>query len=98
MKPIFTNPRCILKPLLTVLIIFINPQLNIEVKNVKGRFLFYKNDFKFQDVWIGANAIILKNVEIGEGAVIAAGALVNKDIEPYSISGGIPAKILKYRK
>ena len=50
------------------------------------------------DVWIGANAIILKNVEIGEGAVIAAGTLVNKDIEPYSISGGIPAKILKYRK
>ena len=49
------------------------------------------------DNWIGANATILKGVTIGEGAVVAAGAVVTKDIPPYAISGGVPAKVLKYR-
>jgi acetyltransferase-like isoleucine patch superfamily enzyme len=49
------------------------------------------------DNWIGANSIILKGVTIGRGAVVAAGAVVNKDVEPYSIVGGVPARILKYR-
>ena len=47
------------------------------------------------NVWIGASCIILSGVEIGEGAVIAAGAVVNKNVEPYSIFGGVPAKFLK---
>lgn len=47
------------------------------------------------NVWIGANCIILSGLEIGEGAVIAAGAVVNKSVEPYSIVGGVPAKFLK---
>jgi acetyltransferase-like isoleucine patch superfamily enzyme len=49
------------------------------------------------DNWIGANSIILRGVTIGKGAVVAAGSVVNKDVEPYSIVGGVPAKILKYR-
>lgn len=49
------------------------------------------------DVWIGLNAIILRGVTIGHGAVIAAGAVVTKDVEPYSIVGGIPAKHLAFR-
>jgi acetyltransferase-like isoleucine patch superfamily enzyme len=49
------------------------------------------------DVWIGANAIILKGVTIGEGSIVAAGALVIKDVEKYSIVGGVPAKHIKYR-
>lgn len=49
------------------------------------------------DVWIGAKATILRGVKIGHGAVIAAGAVVNKDVEPYSIVGGIPAKHIRYR-
>lgn len=49
------------------------------------------------DNWIGANATILKGVTIGEGAVIAAGALVVKDVPSYAICGGVPAKVLKYR-
>ena len=49
------------------------------------------------DVWIGARAIILSGVRIGQGAVIAAGSVVTKDVEPYSIVGGNPAKFIKYR-
>lgn len=45
-------------------------------------------------VWIGCRAIILKGVNIGEGAIIAAGAIVTKDILPYSIAGGVPAKVI----
>lgn len=49
------------------------------------------------DVWIGAKAIILSGVTIGDGAVIAAGAVVTKDVEPYTIVGGVPAKKIKHR-
>ncbi len=49
------------------------------------------------DVWIGANTIILKGVTIGEGSVIAAGSIVTKDVAPYSIYAGIPAKKIKDR-
>lgn len=50
------------------------------------------------DVWIGANCVVLSGVTIGDGAVIAAGAVVSKDIPPNTIAGGIPAKVIKYRK
>lgn len=49
------------------------------------------------DVWTGANVTILKGVTIGRGSVIAAGAVVAKSFPPYSIIGGIPAKLLKMR-
>ena len=49
------------------------------------------------DVWIGANAIILPGVKICDGVVVAAGAVVTHDIEPYAIVGGIPAKLIKKR-
>lgn len=49
------------------------------------------------DVWIGANAIICSGISIGQGAIIAAGAIVTKDVEPYAIVGGNPAKVIKYR-
>jgi acetyltransferase-like isoleucine patch superfamily enzyme len=49
------------------------------------------------DVWIGAKSLILPSVKIGDGAVIAAGSVITKDVEPYSIVGGVPAKLIKYR-
>ena len=50
------------------------------------------------DVWIGAKAVILSGVTIGSGAIISAGSVVNKDVEPNSIVGGVPAKLIDYRK
>jgi acetyltransferase-like isoleucine patch superfamily enzyme len=49
------------------------------------------------DVWIGTGAKILKGVTIGDGAIIAAGAVVKDDVPPYKIAGGIPAKIISER-
>lgn len=49
------------------------------------------------DVWVGANAIVRSGVTIGNGCIVAAGAVVTKDLPPYSIVGGVPAKIIKYR-
>jgi acetyltransferase-like isoleucine patch superfamily enzyme len=49
------------------------------------------------DVWIGARAIILPGVTVGEGAVVAAGAVVTKDVEPYAVVAGVPAAIITRR-
>ena len=49
------------------------------------------------DVWLGYDCIIMAGVKIGDGAIIATRALVNKDVEPYTIVGGIPAKPIKKR-
>lgn len=49
------------------------------------------------DCWIASNVIILKGVTIGRGSIVAAGAIVNRSIPPYSIVGGIPAKVIKFR-
>lgn len=74
--------------------------------DVLGKFIFDSLD-KFpendkeviieDDVWVGANVTILMGVTIGRGSVIAAGSVVNKSSPPYSIVGGIPSKILKFR-
>lgn len=49
------------------------------------------------DVWIASNVIILPGVNISDGAIVAAGSVVNKDVPPYSIVAGVPAKVKKYR-
>ncbi len=63
-----------------------------------------KNYFKeFQeielgnDVWIGSKSIIMGGVTIGNGAIVAAGSIVTKDVQPYEVVGGVPAKHIKYR-
>lgn len=49
------------------------------------------------DVWIGYGVTIVNNVTVGDGAVIAAGSVVTKDVPPYAIVGGVPAKTIRYR-
>lgn len=49
------------------------------------------------DVWIGTNVIIVDGIKIGDGAIIAAGSVVTKDVLPYSIVGGVPAKFIRYK-
>jgi len=68
------------------------------------RFGFTTTDNRFvsqtivgNDVWFGANAIVMPNVKIGNGAIIGAGAIVTKDVPDYAIVAGVPAKIIRYR-
>ena len=49
------------------------------------------------DVWIGCRATVLSGVRIGQGSVVAAGSVVTKDVPPYAIVGGVPARVIKYR-
>ena len=49
------------------------------------------------DCWIGANAVITRNVTIGDHSIVATGAVVTKDIEPFSIMAGVPAKLIRKR-
>lgn len=49
------------------------------------------------DVWIGSNVLLIAGIKIGDGAIIAAGSVVTKDVTPYSIVGGVPAKLIRYR-
>lgn len=65
-----------------------------NTKNFYGKYLPIKID---DYVWIGVNATILQNVHIGKGAVVAAGAVVTKDVPPYAVVGGVPAKIIGKR-
>ena len=48
-------------------------------------------------VWIGENVLLLAGVRVGDGAVIATGAIVTKDVPPYAMVGGVPAKVLRMR-
>lgn len=67
-----------------------NPQLSDQCINSKTTTIGH-------DVWIAANAIIRQGINIGDGAVVGAGAFVNKDVPPYAIVAGVPARIIKYR-
>ncbi|WP_168173919.1 DapH/DapD/GlmU-related protein [Thioclava sp. F36-6] len=49
------------------------------------------------DVWIGARVTVMMGVRIGRGAVVATGAVVTRDVEPYSVVGGVPARFIKWR-
>lgn len=59
--------------------------------------VFYPQTIIGNDVWIGMGALIMAGVTIGDGAVVGAGSIVTKDIPPYSITYGSPARVHKYR-
>ena len=72
-------------------------QLNFFSKNFKDDVTSKGDVIIEEDVWIGSNSVILSGVRIGRGAVIAAGSIVNKDVPPYAIVGGVPCKVIKMR-
>lgn len=65
---------------------------DVNVNPVKSKRVKVGND-----VWIGSHALIMGGVNIGNGAVIGAGAVVVKDVPPYAVVGGVPARIIRYR-
>lgn len=64
---------------------------------VKERKQTYQKVIIKNDVWIGANSVIMPGISIGNGAIIGAGAVVTKDVPDYAIVVGVPAKVIKYR-
>ena len=69
-----------------------------DLKTTHNGYNRFNNDCTIgNDVWIGCGAVICRNVKVGDGAVIAANAVVTKDVQPYSIVAGVPAKHIKFR-
>lgn len=69
----------------------------VKIYSKKNLYPSSKRSIIGNDVWIGGNSIIIDGVEIGDGAIIAAGSVVTKNVAPYSIVGGVPAKLIKLR-
>lgn len=72
--------------------IFTNPRIPIVEQGMSCKGITIEDD-----IWIGAGAVILDGVSIGKGSVIGAGTVVTKDIPPYSIAVGVPARVIKKR-
>jgi tetrahydrodipicolinate N-succinyltransferase len=68
---------------------FVNGYVEYDLDKVKT--------FIGNDVWVAANSVILKGISVGNGAIIGAGAVVTKDVPPYAIVVGNPARVIKYR-
>jgi acetyltransferase-like isoleucine patch superfamily enzyme len=75
-------------------VIFLTADHNEDLLGILGR---EKKVYIADSVWIGTRAMILPGVTIGKGAVVAAGAVATKDVEPLTVVGGIPAKFIKLR-
>lgn len=75
-----------------------SPVFYSKNRGLNNEFVQYDKKSKIgNDVFIASNVIVLYDVNIGDGAVIAAGSVVTKDVAPYAIMGGVPAKLIKYR-
>lgn len=72
---------------------FENPEIPIRLQGASAIQPIHIGD----DVWIGTRAVILPGVTVGRGAIIGAGSIVTKDIPPYAIAGGSPAKVIRQR-
>lgn len=102
-KNVFINHACSFLDLGCITIedgVMIGPRVNISSENhpveVAGRKTLVPGAVLIrQNAWIGAGATILPGVTIGENSVVAAGAVVNTDVAPNTVVGGVPAKVLK---
>jgi len=72
---------------------FDNPNLPVNVQGESRKGVKIESG-----VWLGTRSVILDGVTIGKNSIVAAGSIVNKDVPPYSIVGGVPAKLIKMRK
>lgn len=77
--------------------IYSNPPNLLKNFSKEDTYSYKKDIIIGNDVWIGANAVILNGVTIGDGAIIGANSVVTSDVEPYSIVVGTPGKLIKYR-
>lgn len=71
---------------------YTNPTVPIMKQGITGKPVVIEDD-----VWVGANAVILPGVTLHRGAIVGANAVVTKDVPAYAIVGGVPAKLIKYR-
>ena len=79
--------------ILTTMHVYRDPSLPIKLQGVEQKPVVIGND-----VWLGTRAIVLPGVTIGDGAIVGAGAVVTKDVPPYTIVAGVPARIVGMRK
>jgi len=73
--------------------VFDNPNLPISMQGVSRKGVIIENG-----VWLGTRVVILDGVTVGKNSIVAAGSIVTKDVAPFTIVGGIPAKIIRSRK
>lgn len=90
--PVFVGNRTLIGP--GVCICTSTHDLEPSIRNAQGG-SFAKPIRIGDDCWIGARAIILPGVTIGDGSMVAAGAVVSKDVEPGCVVGGVPARIIR---
>ncbi len=96
-KFIFNSANHAMKSLSTYPFPIFFEEWNLDIRNVKSAWDNKGDIIIGNDVWVGYEAVILSVVKIGDGAIIGARAVVTKDVEPYSVVGGIPAKEIKKR-
>jgi len=98
-KPITIGNKVLIGPLVSI------RTDNHNISNV-GQFMYDAHERRSQDegavvieddVWIGTRVVILHGVTLHRGAVVAAGAVVTRDVPPYAIVGGVPAQVIRYR-
>ena len=96
-KFLFTSGNHSMKSLSTYTFPIFFEEWNLDVKDITSSW-DNKGDIVIgNDVWIGYEAVIMSGVKIGDGAIIGTRAVVTKDVPPYTIVGGVPAKIIRKR-